>query len=259
MREVAEPSRRHSIPAIDRLMQVLGQLERHAEGLTITELTDALHLPRTTVYRLMNSLHRYQMVHRDEAGRYCLGSRLLTLANEVAARATDFDLAALAQPCLDRVAGEVGETVKLSVMDNQGVLVLAVAQGTREYALTVPAGQRVPPHVGAAGKLLLAHLPLARQQKLIRPPLAVYTSKTITDAGRLRNELARIRRVGWARDRGENAPSIHAFAAPVFGPDGTMIAALSMPFLAGTSSSRTEELRLATISAAKAISDLLAG
>jgi DNA-binding IclR family transcriptional regulator len=253
----ADAASKHSIPAVDRLMEVLGQLERHPAGLSITELTANLRLPRTTVYRLVNSLQRHDMVRRDDAGAYHLGRRLLTLASHVASRASEFDLAAVAQPLLDRLAGEIGEGIKLSVLDAEGVLVLAAAQGKREYALTVAPGQRVPVHVGASSKLLLAHLPAAELDKWLSHPLVAYTSRTITDPRRLRSELTRIRRLGWAQDKGEDAPSIHAFAAPVFGPDGSMVAALSVPFLAGTSPERMEELRLAAIATAKAITAAL--
>lgn len=258
MIDADDVSSKHSIPVIDRLMDVLGQLERHAEGLSITELTENLSVPRTTVYRILNSLQRHEMVRRDEDGAYHLGRRLLTLASHVASRAGgDFDLAAVAQPFLDRLAADLGEGVKLSVLDAQGVLVLAAAQGKREYALTVTPGQRVPVHAGAASKLLLAHLSPAEQQARLAPPLAAYTTRTITDPKRLKSELSRIRRLGWAQDRGENAPSIQAFAAPVFGPDGKMLAAVSVPFLAGTEPTRMEELRLATIATARTISQAI--
>jgi DNA-binding IclR family transcriptional regulator len=115
----------------------------------------------------------------------------------------------------------------------------------------------VPVHVGASSKLLLAHLPPAELDAWLSRPLVAYTNRTITDPRRLRSELTRIRRLGWAQDKGEDAPSIHAFAAPVFGPDGKLVAALSVPFLAGTPPERMEELRLAAIATAKAITAAL--
>lgn len=258
MKDIADPTIRHSIPVVDRLMEVLGQLERHPGGRTITELTQTLRLPRTTIYRILNSLQRYQMVRRDPSGSYHLGSRLLTLASHVASHGSEFDLATVAQAHMARLSGETGETIKLSVRDGDEVLVLAVAQGQREYALTVPAGQRVPAHVGAASKLLLAFSSAAARQRVLDKPLVAFTPRTVTDPRRLESELARIKRQGWAQDKGENVPSIHAFAAPVHGPDGAVVAALSIPFLAGTAASRMEALRVAVIAAAKAIEGSLA-
>ena len=252
-----EAAGKHTIPVIDRMMDVLGELEHQEEGLTIRALTAKLALPRTTIYRILNTLQQHDMVWRDEAGAYHLGRRLLTLASHVAARVSDIDLAAIGQPFLDRLASELGEGIKLSVIDQDGILVLAAAQGRREYALTVAPGQRMPIHAGAASKLLLAYLPPEELDYWLSKPVAAYTAKTITDPKRLRAELARIRRLGWARDRGENAPSIQAFAAPVFSRSGKMEAAISVPFLAGTEPSRMEEIRMAAIDTARAMSEAL--
>ncbi|MGH6859258.1 MAG: IclR family transcriptional regulator [Phyllobacterium sp.] len=255
MSELAEDgASKHTIPVIDRMMEVLGEIEHTEAGLTIRDLTETLALPRTTIYRIVNTLQRHDVLRRDEAGAYHLGRRLLSMAAKVAVRATDFDLAAICQPFLEKLAAELGEGVKLSILDQDGILVLAAAQGRREYALTVAPGQRMPIHAGAASKLLLAHLIAEDLDYWLSKPLIAYTAKTITDPKRLRSELTRIKRLGWAQDKGENAPSIQAFATPVFTRKGKMVAAVSVPFLAGTQPSRMEEIRLAAIDTAKVIS-----
>ncbi|HET6469567.1 MAG TPA: IclR family transcriptional regulator [Geminicoccaceae bacterium] len=249
---------RHRIPVIDRMMEVLGLLERRPNGTTIRELVDALHLPRTTVYRILNTLQVHGMVRRSAAGSYALGPRLLALAARVLGDAQDYDLAALALPHLERLAEQTGEGSKLSVLDGDGILVIAAAQGTRDYALTVVPGQRLPLHAGAASKVLLAHLPEAELAALLEKPLAGYTGRTLTDPRRLEAELARIRRQGWAQDKGEYAPSIQAFAAPVPDRAGRVVAALSVPWLAGADAARIEKIRASVIAAAGAIAaDLL--
>lgn len=249
---------KHRVPVIDRMMDVLSHLERRDTGLTIRDLVTQLELPRTTIYRILNTLQIHDMVHRDENGTYKLGRRLLSLAAHVAAGGSQVDLVAIAQPFLNSLA-EIGEGVKLSVLDKNGVLVVAVAQGRRQYALTVSPGQRAEAHAGAASKLLLSYLPEAELAERLRQPLAGHTPKTITDPKRLRAELARIRRQGWSQDKGETAPSINAFAAPVFDTRGEMVGALSVPFLAGTDAGRAEEIRLATIATAAAISAAVPG
>jgi DNA-binding IclR family transcriptional regulator len=258
MSDVAEAAAvKHTIPVLDRMMEVLGRIE-HSDGLTIRELTEGLGLPRTTIYRILNSLQAHEVVRRDERGAYHLGRRLLSLAAHVP-QPGDIDLGPIAQPFLDRLAAELGEGVKLSVIDADGILVLAASQGRREYALTVAAGQRMPIHAGAAGKLLLAHLPPEDLDPWLAEPLLAFTPRTITEPKRLRAELARIRRQGWAQDRGENGPSIQAFAAPVLARDGRVIAALSVPFLAGTTPDRMERIRLAAIATAHGLTAALPG
>ena len=250
---------KHRIPVIDRMMDVLGQLERRESGLTIRDLVSQLHLPRTTIYRILNTLQMHDMVHRDENGAYQLGRRLLGLASHVATGASEVDLVAVAQPHLDKLAHDLGEGVKLSVLDKSAVLVVAAAQGKREYALTVAPGQRMEPHAGAASKLLLSYLPEMELQTYLGKPLASYTPKTTTDPRRLKSELARLRRQGWSQDKGETVLSIHAFAAPVFDTRGEMVAALSVPFLAGTDPDRMEDIRAATIATAKAMTAVIPG
>ncbi|PVE21394.1 IclR family transcriptional regulator [Microvirga sp. KLBC 81] len=259
MSDIAQDAEnKHTIPAIDRMMEVLEALE-HSNGtaLTIRELTDRLDLPRTAVYRILNTLQRHEIVHRDKAGAYSLGRRLLTLASHVASRASDFDIAAFSQPFLDRLSADLGEGVKLSVIDEEGIIVVAASQGRREYALTVKPGQRMPVHASAASKLLLSHVEPQDLDQWLADPLPAYTSKTITDPKRLRAELARIKRLGWAQDKGESAPSIYAFAAPVFFKTGRLAAAVSVPFLAGAEPSRMEEIRMAAIDTGRAISDAM--
>src|SRR3569623_1351106 len=250
---------KHRIPVIDRMMEVLSQLERRESGLTIRDLVTQLHLPRTTIYRILNTLQMHDMVHRDEGGAYQLGRRLLGLDEHVATGASEVDLVAVAQPHLDKLAAELGEGGKLSVLDKNGVLVLAAAQGRREYALTVAPGQRQHAHAGAASHLLLSYLPDSELQPWLTKPFAACTNKTISDPRRLRTELVRVRRAGWAQDKGETAPSIHAFAAPIFDTRKEMVAALSVPFLAGTEAGRMEEIRLHTIAAAKELSAAIPG
>jgi DNA-binding IclR family transcriptional regulator len=249
----------HTIPVIERMMEVLTELERHPGGLTIRELTHILSFPRTTIYRILNTLQVHEVVRRAEDGSYHLGRRLLSLAAHTSARFSDANLVGVCRPWLDKLAAELGEGIKLSIIDEDGVLVLAAAQGRREYALTVASGQRMPIHSGAAGKLLLAFQPQEQLDYLLGRPMPAYTDRTITDPAELRAELERIRHQGWSDDKGENGPSIQAFAAPIIMQDGSIAAALSVPFLAGAPVGRMEEIRTAAIRAARQISGALQG
>ena len=121
----------------------------------------------------------------------------------------------------------------------------------------VTPGQRMPINAGAAGKLLFAFQPPDRQADWLSRPLTAFTSRTITDPKRLRAEATRILRQGWAQDRGESAPSIYAYAAPIQDQGGRVLAALSIPFLDGTESEQVTDIRLAVMSIADEISKAL--
>lgn len=254
-----EAARKHRIPVIDRMMDVLGQLERRESGATIRDLVTQLKLPRTTIYRILNTLQLHDMVHRDGSGAYQLGSRLLGLAARVPAGAGEVDLAAIGQPVLERLSDKVGEGCKLSVLDKGDTLVIATSPGRREYALSVTPGQRLATHAGAAGKVLLAFMPEPERKAFLARPLAAFTARTLTDPRRLQTDLTRIRRLGWAFDKGEGLPSVLAYAAPVLDARGEVVAAISTPFLAGSEPSHMEEIRLATIAAAKELTAAMPG
>jgi len=240
------------------MMSVLSALEEQPDGASITDLTAALALPRSSVYRILNTLEAHDVVRRHSSGCYRLGERLRTLSAHVPSGTSHADLVALAQPVLDRVAISAGHSIKLSVLDADGVLVLAAAQGRRPYALGVTPGQRMPIHAGAAGKLLFAFEPPERQARWLSRPLVGFTARTVTDPKRLEAEATRIRRQGWAHDRGESAPSIYAYAAPVWDQSRRVLAALSIPFLHGTESEEVGNIRLAVTSLADEISQTLA-
>ena len=245
---------KHSVPVIDRMMEVLTELERRVEGASITDLTATLGQPRSSIYRILNTLERHQMVRRDGAGTYVLGARLLSLAAHVASGASNKELPEVAQPVLNRLAEVLGEGIKLTVVDGHGLLVIAAAQGRREYALNVRPGQRLPLHVGAAGKVLLAHLPEAERRRSLEGDLGTGAGGRSLTAGELERELERVRAQGWARDRGDQATSIHAVAVPVTEASGRVVAALSVPFLAGADEARVEEIRMAALEAGSQLS-----
>ena len=156
-------------------------------------------------------------------------------------------------PHLQTLSELTGEGSKVSVPDEDGVLVIAAVQGSRDYALTVVPGQRLPLHAGAASKILLAYLPKTELAARLAGKLAGYTDLTIRDPHRLSAELAKIRRQGWAHDKGEYAPSINAFAAPIPDRSGKIIAALSVPYLAGADRAHMEKIKAAVIAGAGAI------
>ena len=253
----ADAALKHRIPVIDRMMEVLALLERR-DTASIRDLVAALKLPRTTVYRILNTLQLHDMVRRDESGSYQLGSRLLSLAAHVATGASTVDLVAVAQPFLDRLADELGRHQAL---------------GGRRRHDPRAGGGRGAPRICALGVARPAPADACRRlrQAAARPPAGERgstkswrvpwspTRRAAHRPRRLRADLARIRRLGYAQDKGEGLPSVLAFAAPVFDTRGTVVAAISAPFLAGAEPSRMEEIRLATIAAATALTAAIPG
>lgn len=245
---------KNGVPILERMMEILSSLELQPSGDTIRGLSEQLKVPRSTVYRILNTLHAHNIVQRRLDGTYVLGPRLLTLASKVRSETT-FDLVSVSQSIMKKLAELTGEANKLSVLDNEAVVVVASFAGQGQYALNPTVGQTFPLHAGAASKMLLAHMEKDLAEKFLAGTLARYTPRTITDAAKLSAELSRIRKQGWASDRGEHGGSVWAVAAPVTTPSGRVVAALSIPYLAADKTSdERDRLRDLVVDAAAEIS-----
>ncbi|MBI1774193.1 MAG: IclR family transcriptional regulator [Proteobacteria bacterium] len=244
-------SETHRVPALDRMVELLEQLERGGDGLTINELVTGCGIPRSTVYRILNTLASHGLVSRTAGdGRYRLGARFLAFAAKVPNAAAWRDLADLARPYMQRLGAESRETIKLSVLDGDDVLCIAVVPGSSRYTVAAAVGTRYPLHAGAAGKIILTALAPAAREALLAAPLAPYTPKSIIDPRLLRQELQRIERHGWSEDAGEFSLSVHALAAPVTDAEGRIIAALSVCYLADRDMADLARLRARLLRAA---------
>ncbi|EJJ31118.1 transcriptional regulator [Rhizobium sp. CF142] len=255
MTDISEDAaQKYRIPVIEQMVEVFALLERTPEGATIRDVVKAVRLSRTTVYRMLNTLSAYDFVHRSPAGSYTLGRRLLTLAAHVAPTVASYDLLAIAQPHLNKISELLGEGSKLTVPSGDNILVVASAQGHGQYALSATAGQRLPFHAGAAGKILLA---FSLQEDIERrlTKLERFTNQTITDPKQMLEELAQIRKRNWARDMGEQMSGVHAIAAPVRDHQDTVIAAVSVPFVTGVDEKRVADIKQAVIAAAQSITN----
>jgi IclR family transcriptional regulator, acetate operon repressor len=244
------------IPVIERMLDILEIIERRADGASIRELSDFLETPRSTVYRILNTLEAREVVRRGLSGAYVLGPRLLSFAANVAI-GPGSDLADIAGAHLERLSHSTGEASKLSIRDGDGVLVIAAAQGSGEYRLNINPGRSLPLHAGAAGKVLLAHLSDEEIARVLKAPLEKYTDRTFSDPRKLAKELKQIRAQGWAFDNGEYSRGVTAIAAPVLNQVGEAVAAVSIPFLSTHDESRIGKLTAAAIATAKEISKVL--
>jgi len=244
--------RQHRNPAIDRMAAILDELEKAPNGLGLKRLSERTAVTRSTVYRILNSLLAHGIVRQLENSDYVLGSRLLSLADAVVSPIAG-RLAECAQPHLDRVARQVGETAKVSVFDRGHVLVVAIAPGSLSHALHAVVGEHLPAHAGGGSKALLAGLDEADMQRVISRPLTRFTDRTIIDPNQLREEVFRIREQGFSHDDGEFSLSVNSFGAEISSA-GRSVGAISIPFLAGRSSEYEETIRAAVIATAQLIS-----
>ncbi|MFP5068423.1 IclR family transcriptional regulator [Pseudonocardia nantongensis] len=204
-----------------RMLTVLG------EGpASLDELAGRLEVHKTTALRLLRTLADEHFVHRDGQFRYHLGARLF----ELSSRGLDQrEVRPIAAPHLLAFNRAHGHTTHLSELIGSEIVYIDKLESHDHVRMASRVGLRGPVHSTAAGKVLLADLdPAERDRVLEGADLSPRTPHTIIDRGAYLSELDRVRERGWAQDREENEPSINCIGAPVRGPAGTAVAAVSV-------------------------------
>ena len=212
--------------SVGRIFTILDAIADGRAGATLSELARLAGAPKTSLVGLLAGLVAEGCVVRDESGRYGLGPRMHSLAMRAMAGR---DLAALVRPVLAGLVAATGETAVLGALAPDAELALYLdkveSASSIRYAVTV--GERRELYCTAMGKALLAQFEPARLKRYLQAtPRRKYTTATITRAAELNAEMARVRREGIARSHGERVSGASALAAPIFGADGAVLAAL---------------------------------
>ena len=166
------------------------------------------------------------LVEQDgETGKYRLGLVVIRLA-ERAERT--LDLRGIALPELERLARLTHETTGLGILEGDTMLAVAQVDGPNLIAVGDWTGRATPLHCVASGKVLLSSLAEREVLRIVRRGLVSYTERTIVELEPLLEELARIRRRGYATAIGEYELGLNAIAAPVHDARGNVIAAVDI-------------------------------
>ena len=220
--------------SLERAVLLIEELSKSPRRLG--ELAEVLGTHKSTVLRTLQLLERYGWVRRDgELPVFSLGLRLVGIANSIL---DGFDIRKVARPELDRLGAETKETVHLGVLDGSEMVYLDKVESIHPVRMYSRIGARAPLHCTGVGKVLLAYTPVEEW-----PPLDLrrYTDRTIVDHDQLVQAGADIRRRGWGWDEEEHEESVRCIAAPVFGPNGKIMAAVSVSV--PTSRLSTRQLR----------------
>lgn len=218
-----------TIQAVDRALDVLllfaersADFEHEGRGLGVTQIAERLDLPKSTVHRILSTLEARGFCRQDpHTGRYHLGLKALELAGAYLAQS---DLGSAAYPEMCRLRDQVEETVTLYVRDGTDRVRVQKAEGRHGVRRVVGLGQRLPLHLGAASKVLLAWLPDYERERVLgsmRLPLDF-------DLAGLKAAILETRRRGWASSAEEREEGVASVAAPIIDRSGHVVAALAI-------------------------------
>jgi DNA-binding IclR family transcriptional regulator len=177
------------VGVLDKAMSVIRAVADAPRSLV--ELQAETQLPRATAHRLATALEAHGMLRRDADGRFDLGLGLVPLGRTAAER---FSLVEVARPVLEQVRDETGESVQLFVREGRQRRCVLSLESTHGLRWIVPQGALLPLDVGSAGRVLSGE----------------------------------IGRHGWIESIGEREAGVASVSSPIVGPDGTVVAALSV-------------------------------
>ena len=213
------------IRSVDRAVAILDLLARDGWRAG-AEVARDLGVHRSTALRLLSTLERHALVERDpRTSKYRLGRRLPQLASVVTG---EFDLRSVARPVCERLAGVLGETVTLDVLDADEIVPIEQATGSTSVVSVNWLGRRTPVHCTASGKVILAFGPAGVRQRLLERPLERRTPHTIVDPAELQDQLAAALEAGFARTFQELEMGLAAIAAPVHSALGEVVGAIDV-------------------------------
>jgi IclR family transcriptional regulator, pca regulon regulatory protein len=198
-------------------------------------------LSRATVRRFLLTLQHLAYV-KESHGRFSLTPRVLELGH---AYLSSLTLPELAQPHLERLVGRVRESSSVSVLDGSDVVYVARVPMRRIMTVAIGVGARFPAYATSMGRILLAGLDNEALQTILdRTPLAPLIPRTTTTRGQFEQELARVRRQGWALVDDELEPGLRSIAVPIRDARGAVAAAVNVSVTTSTGSAADMKRRL---------------
>jgi DNA-binding IclR family transcriptional regulator len=223
-----------NVKSAARVLDILELLFRSEEPMALKDLVSVLALPKSSAHALLRTLQSRGYVERDTADRYALTEPLRQSAGWIGG--PEAYLAAVARPVMEQLRDDLDETVFLGVRAARGdvkVIAKSVSRAPIRYDTDNP-GLR-PAYCTGMGRILLAFWDKkSTDAYLLRTRLRAHTPRTVTNVGKLRAILGKAASDGYAVLEEEYVLGGSATAAPVFGGDGTVVAALNV----GTVSAR---------------------
>lgn len=208
--------------------KVLGLLDAFSPArptLTLSELARRAGLSLPTAHRRVAELVEWGALERGEDGRYRIGLRLW----EVGALAPrGLGLRERALPIMEDLYEVTHENVQLAVREGLELVFIERIAGRYAVPVLTRVGGRFALPATGVGLVLLAYASAETQEQVLAAPLRRYTELTITDPGRLRRVLADVRRHGYAISDRQVTMDSYSVAAPVHGPGGAVVAAVSL-------------------------------
>lgn len=204
---------------VQRAVRIMNYLNDASGPQGISNISHDLGLSTTIVHRLLNALKQEGMVFQDpQSKRYSLGSVLLDYANKLLA---EMPFATLIEPWLRTLRDRTEETVGFYIPSGNVRICAMEFESLQEIRRSVGVGRRIPLHLGASGRAILAFMSEEVQQRIL-------DALEDREKEQVLKRLEQTKNDGYSTNEEEITPNVSALSAPVFDPNGRVLGALSI-------------------------------
>lgn len=223
-------------PAAEAATQIVTFLAECEQEIGISEISRGTEINKNMVFRILNSLEKTGWIYCNEQ-KYSLTLSLFGLASKPISR---LSLNTAATPILYDLLNKTGESTYLGILKEDKVLYVQHLDGIKDVRVAGRVGGEYELYCSAPGKVLLAYADDNFIEEYTSRTLEKHTANSITGKSALLEELAYIRKNGYATDREEFGNGITCVAAPIFDYTGKVIAAIGCS--AFTTNNRCNEI-----------------
>lgn len=207
---------------IDKVTVLLEVLSASERELSIRDFEERCGIPRSTVHRILRNLEqRGWTTQNPETERYNIGLRFLFLYRTASFHRQFLETAL---PLMRDLVDVTGQTALISVLEGDEGYCIFTHEPSSLLRYAASVGMRFPIYAGATGKILLAHAPLATQERVLKASKMQLTPHTVTDEATLRTQIDEIRRNGYACSAMELQDHSSGISVPLLNAKGGLIA-----------------------------------
>lgn len=217
---------RDFVQSLRRGLAVIRAFTGDRPNLSISEIAERTHISRAAARRIVFTLEQLGYVGRTEGGLFRLQPAVLTLGY---AYISNQQLPQVARPHMDIVAEELQGSCSLAVLEGTDVIFVARVRSRGYLATTLSVGSRLPAHITAMGRVLLADLPDDDiEAYLDQQHPEAFTDLTVTDRSKIRKAILEARQTGFSFVDQELEIGVRALAVPVRDHTGRALAGLNV-------------------------------
>jgi IclR family KDG regulon transcriptional repressor len=224
VRERRGAAQRAGSPGVHAALSVVESLVARAP-LGLSELSAELGIAKSTLHRVCAVLVERGWVVRDRAGRFDLGARAIGIG----ARSGELPIVTAFRGIAARLLTAHNETVCLAVLDGDDSVFIALEETSHPVRLVTNVGSRTPAFASASGRVVLAERPeTVIEAEFGGAVLVTPTGRRLRGVAELQEILERVRRDGYAENRGETAMGLYSVSVPVHNGTGAVLAAMTI-------------------------------